>query len=98
MTYALTSCALRIVEKQYVCKYFTALIRFLRVHLLIPRDFATFLRLSPLPCLLFASSIFSCVNIIYRYVYFRILSFLCPVNFYKTCGVKNLEKLKMCTE
>jgi len=83
MSCSLTLCALRIVENTIFASTFTALIPFLRVYLLIPRDFEIFLRLSPLACLLFTSSIFSSVNIIYRYVFFYIFSFPCPVNFHK---------------
>jgi hypothetical protein len=87
-----TSCALRILRtKRDFCKYFRALSLIRRVHSLVPRDFETRCRLSPLACLLFASFIFSCVYIIFALFFFYNFQFPYPINFLKRKQLRNTE-------
>ena len=60
-----------------------ALSRFLRVHLLVPKDFATYCQILPLDSVLFAFSIFSSVSTSFCSVMFYIFPFPFPVLLHK---------------
>ena len=51
-------CPQNLTNEMGLLQILTAFSRFLKVHALIPKDFATYLQISPLATLLFASSIF----------------------------------------